>query len=61
MWFNERGDFTVVVVLVEFDFSFKVIGVESFLFNPKNIEGEGRRNRKSLENALRHAFEAVKG
>jgi len=39
VWFNERGYFMVVVILVEFDFGLKVIGVESFLFNPKNVEG----------------------
>ncbi len=27
------------VILVEFYFGFKVIGVETFIFNPKNIEG----------------------
>ncbi len=39
MWFNEGGDFAVVVILVEFYFGFKVIGVKTFVFNPKNIEG----------------------
>ncbi len=39
VWFNEGGDFLVVVILVEFHFSFKVIGVETFIFDPKNIEG----------------------
>ena len=39
VWFNEGGDFSVVVVLVEFYFSLKVIGVKTFVFNPKNIEG----------------------
>ncbi len=51
----------VVVVLVEFYFSLKVIGIETFVFDPKNIERQGRRNRECLEYALGHAFKAVKG
>ena len=33
----ERSDFTVVLILVELDLSFKVIGVETFVFDPKNF------------------------
>ncbi len=51
----------VVLILVEFDLSFKVIGVKTFIFDPKNIEGHGRRNRESLEYTLRHTDKAVKG
>ncbi len=29
----------VVLILVDFDFGFKVIGIETFIFDPKNIEG----------------------
>ena len=61
MWFNEGGDFAVVVILVEFYFGFKVIGVKTFVFDPKNIEGHIWRNRESLEYTLGHAFKAVKG
>ena len=35
----------VVLVLVEFDFGLKVIGVKTFIFDPKDIEGHCRRNR----------------
>ncbi len=61
MRFNEGGDFMVVLILVEFDLSFKVIGVETFVFDPKNIEGYCSRNRKGLEYALGHTNEAVEG
>jgi len=49
-----------VVILVEFYFGFKVIGVETFVFNPKNIEGYGRGNRECLEYTLGHTDKAVK-
>ncbi len=39
MWFNEGGDVLVVVILVEFYLSLEVISIETFIFNPKNIEG----------------------
>ncbi len=61
MWFNKGGDFSVVVILVEFYFGLKVIGIETFIFDSKNIEGQGRRNRECLEYTLGHAFEAVEG
>jgi len=59
--FDERSDFVVVLVLVEFDLGFKVIGIETFIFDPKNIEGHGRGNREGLEYALRHSDKAVEG
>jgi hypothetical protein len=51
----------VLVVLVELYFGLKVIGIETFIFDPKNIEGYSRRNREYMEHALRHAFKLVKG
>jgi len=39
MWFNKGGYVAIMVILVEFYFGFKVIGVETFIFDPKNIEG----------------------
>ena len=59
--FNERGNLAVVLILVEFDLSFKVIGIETFVFNPKNIERDGRGNREGLEYALGHTNKAVEG
>ena len=61
MWFNKGGDFSVMVILVEFYFGLKVIGIKTFVFNSKNIVRQGRRNRECLEYALGHAFKAVKG
>jgi len=61
MWFNEGSYGAIVVVLVEFYFGFKVIGIETFIFDPKNIERQDRGNREGLEYALWHAYEAVKG
>ncbi len=61
MGFNERSNLVVVLILVEFDLSFKVIGVKTFIFDPKNIEGDGRGNREGFEYALGHTNKAVKG
>ncbi len=61
MWFSEGGYFLVKVILVEFYFGFKVIGIETFIFDPKNIEGQGRGSRDGLEDALQHAYKAVEG
>ncbi len=61
MSLNEGGNFVVVLILVEFDLGFKVIGVETFIFDPKHIEGQGRGNRESLEYTLGHANKAVEG
>jgi len=51
----------VVVILVELYLRFKMIGIKTFIFDPKNIEGHGRRNGKGLEYALGHTFETIKG
>jgi len=61
MWFNERGYVSVVVILVEFYFGFKVIGVKTFVFDPKNIEEQGRGNRECFEYTLGYAYKAVEG
>ncbi len=61
MGFNERGDLLVVLVLVELDLGFKMIGVETFVFDPKNIKGHGGGNREGLEYTLRHTNKAVEG
>ena len=61
MGLYEGGDFWVVLVLVEFDLGFKVIGIETFIFDPKNIEGHGRGNRESFGYALGHTNKAVEG
>ena len=61
MWFNERDYFLVPVILVELYLGFKVIGIKTIVFDPKNFEGYGRRNRECLEYALGHAFKVVKG
>jgi hypothetical protein len=60
MWFNERDYVLVVIVLIKLYLGFKVSGIETVIFNLKNVEGYGRRNGEGLEHALRHAFEAVK-
>jgi len=51
----------VIVILVELYLHFKVIGIKTFVFDPKNIEGYGRRNGKGLEYALGHAIEPIEG
>jgi len=61
MWFNEGGYGAIVVILVEFYLGFKVIGIETFILDFKNIEGQGRENREGLEYAPWHANETVKG
>ncbi len=61
MWCNKRGYFLEIVILVKFDLGFEVIGIKAFVFDPKHIKRQGRRNREGLEYALGHAFEAVKG
>ena len=61
MWFDERGNGVVIVILVELYLHFKVIGIKTFVFDPKNIEGYGRRNGKGLEYALGHAIEPIEG
>ena len=50
-----------MVILVEFYFGFKVIGVKTFIFNPKNIEGDGRGHREGLKHTLWHADKTVEG
>jgi hypothetical protein len=61
MWFNKRDYVLVVVILVKFYLGFKVIGIKTFVFNPKNIEEYGERNRECLEYTLGHAFEWSRG
>ena len=59
MWFDEGGYGAIVVILVKLYFGFKVIGVETFVFDLKSIEGQDRGNREGLEYTLWHAYKLI--